>query len=271
MASLLIHPTAIVDPGSIIGDNVSIGPFSIIEPNTKIGHGTTIASHVLVSAGTRLGEDCRVSKGAVLGTTPQDLKFGGEESELLVGDRTVIREFCTLNRGTRHGQLQTRVGSDCMLMAYVHVAHDCCLGNSVIMANSVNLAGHVTIGDWATIGGATAIHQFVKIGIHTFVGGMSRVSQDIPPYIRAAKEPLSYFGPNSIGLRRRGFVSSQLQAIKGAYNLLYRSGLNVKQGVEAIKEKLEITPEVQEILDFIDSSKRGLIGIGVTGESPIID
>jgi len=156
-------------------------------------------------------------------------------------------------------------------MAYVHIAHDCSLGNNVIMANSINLAGHVSIGDWASIGGSTAIHQFVKIGIHTFVGGMARVSQDIPPYIRAAKEPIRYFGANTIGLRRRGYTSAQLQSIKAAYNFLYRSGFNVKQGVQAIKDHLELTPEVEEILSFIESSKRGLVGIGVSGDSPITD
>ncbi len=271
MKDIKIHPTAIIDPRSEIAENVSIGPFTIIEADVRIGKGTTIASNVLVASGTRIGENCQIFNGVVMGTVPQDLKFGGEESELSIGDRTVIREFCTLNRGTRHGHLHTKVGSDCMLMAYAHIAHDCYLGDNVILANSVNLAGHVSIGDWAAVGGVTGIHQFVKIGIHAFVGGMARVSQDIPPYIRAAKEPIRYFGPNSIGLRRRGFSSSQVQAIKKAYQILFRSGLNVKQGVEAIKDRLEITPEIEVILNFIQSSKRGLIGIGVKGDSSIID
>ncbi len=271
MENMVIHPTALIDPKSEIGDKVSIGPFTIVEANVRIGNGTTIASNVLLAAGTRIGADCRIFNGAVLGTIPQDLKFGGEESELSVGDRTIIREFCTLNRGTRHGHLNTKVGSDCMLMAYAHVAHDCSLGNGVIMANSVNLAGHVDIGDGASIGGMSAVHQFVKIGMHAFIGGMARISQDIPPFIRAAKEPLRYFGPNSIGLRRKGFTNSQIQSIKSAYRLLYRSGYNVKQGVQAIKDQLDMTPEVEEILRFIEHSKRGLIGIGVKGDSATFD
>lgn len=271
MGRTLIHSTAIVDPKAELGDDVVIGAFTIIEPDVVIGRGTIIASNVLIASGTRVGEECRISHGAVLGTTPQDLKFGGERSELHIGDRTVLREYCTLNRGTKHGHLVTEVGSDCMLMAYSHVAHDCSLGDNVIMANSVNLAGHVHIADWASIGGMTAVHQFVQIGAHTFVGGMARITQDVPPFIRAAKEPVRYFGPNSIGLKRRGFNSDQIHSIRQAYKLLYRSGNNVRQGVQAILENIEKTSEVLSILDFIGKSKRGLIGIGVQGDSATID
>lgn len=269
MASLgetVIHPTAIVDSAAELGYAVTVGPFSIIEGNVCVGRGTRIASHVLLASGARLGEECRIAHGAVLGTIPQDLKFGGEESELVVGDRTLVREFCTLNRGTAHGHRVTSVGKDCMLMAYCHVAHDCSLGDNVIMANCVNLAGHVAIEDWVSVGGLTVIHQFVKIGRHAFVGGRSRITQDIPPYILTSGEPMAYYGPNAIGLHRRGFTSHQIETIKKAYNLLYRSKLNVKQAVEAIRSEVEQTPEVQDILRFVGDSNRGLIGLWVKDE-----
>lgn len=253
-----IHPTAIVAPKAELGQNVTIGPFTIIEANTIIDDNTTIASHVLVASGARIGKNCKIHKGTVVGTPAQDLKFAGEATTLEIGDRTEIREFCTLNRGTKD-RLKSVIGSDCFLLAYCHVAHDCRLGNHIILANGVQLGGHVTIEDWVIIGGLSGVHQFCHIGQHTIVGGHFRVTQDVPPYITAAGEPLGYAGINSIGLRRRGFNQSQLSAIKNTYRLLYRSKLNRSQAIARIKAELEPTPEVVNILNFIENSKRGLI------------
>lgn len=271
MTDNIIHQSAIVHSSARIGAGVSIGPFTIVEGDVRIGEGTEIESHVLLASGTRIGRNCRISHGAVLGTPPQDLKFGGEESELEVGDRTRIREFATLNRGTAHGHKLTKVGSDCMLMAYSHVAHDCTLGDNVIMANAVNLAGHVQIEDWVTVGGMTAVHQFVSIGRHTFIGGMARITQDVPPYALIAGIPIGYHGPNSIGLKRRGFSVTQIRTIRKVYGILYRSNLNIKQAVEEINSEIEMTEEVKVILDFIANSKRGITGIGVADGGPASD
>ena len=235
-----------------------MGPYSVIEKNVIIGDDCQIASHVLLASGTRLAKECKIHHGAVLGTIPQDLKFGFEETTLEVGERTVLREYCTLNRGTKEHWKST-VGSDCLLMAYTHVAHDCTVGNNVIMANSANLGGHVQVGDWVTIGGLVAVHQFVKIGDHSFVGAGCKILRDIPPYILAFAEPLQFGGLNSIGLRRRGFSSETLLILKRAYKLLYRSKLNVSQAVEHIKNELPQIPEIQKMIQFIEDSTRGLV------------
>jgi len=264
-----IHPTAIVGSKAELGLDVEVGPFSIIEDDVRIGSGSVIASSVLVAAGTRLGSGCKVSHGAVLGTAPQDLKFGGEATELVIGDNTVIREYATLNRGTAAGHKVTKVGANCMLMAYTHVAHDCSLGDNVIFTNNVSLAGHVEVEDWVSIGGFTVIHQFVKVGRHSYLGGRCRVTQDIPPFILTSGEPMGYYGPNSIGLRRRGFSNEQIHSIKEAYRYIYRSKLNLKQAVEAIKSEVEQTEEVKQILDFIARAKRGLSGLGVENQGEI--
>ena len=257
--NLKIHKSAIISSKAKLGTDVSVGAFSIIEDDVSIGNETRIDSSVLIANGARLGKGCEVSQGVVLATKPQDLKFGGEESELRVGDRTVLREYCTLNRGTEHGGGITQVGSDCLLMAYTHVAHDCKLGNQVILANAINMAGHVNIEDNVIIGGITAIHQFVKIGKYAFIGGLSRVTQDVPPYILTTGDPLKYYGPNSIGLKRQGFTTDQILSIKRSYKLIYRSKLNLVQAVDAIKNELELTKEVEVILDFIENSDRGII------------
>jgi len=255
-----IHPTAIIDPDAQLGLNVQVGPYSIVENDVHIGDETQIDSHVLIAAGSRLGAGCKIFKGAVVGTAPQDLKFGGEDSKLVIGDRTIIREFCTLNRGTAHGGMLTKVGNDCFLMAYVHIAHDCEIGNHVILANSISMAGHIEIDDYVSIGGMSVIHQFVKIGCHAFIGGWSRIAQDVPPYILATGETVKYYGPNSIGLKRRGFSDEQIRIIKKAYRFIYGSKLNLKQAVSAIHSDMEITEEVKVILDFIECSDRGLSG-----------
>lgn len=256
-AETRVHPTALIDPGAELGSGVEVGPYSVIGPGVKIGSGTTLAAHVLVERDTTVGEECRIYKGAVLGTDPQDLKFKGEHTVLEVGDRTVIREYATLNRGTSASG-RTAVGSDCLLMAYVHVAHDCELGNHVILANSVNMAGHVVIEDWATVGGITPIHQFVRIGAHAFVGGGSRIPQDIPPYCRAAGNPPKLYGLNSVGLERRGFSSDVRKKLKQAYRAVFQSGLNVSHGVSRAEESVEQIPEVRHFLQFIADSDRGV-------------
>ncbi len=253
-----IHPTAIVDPDAQLGEDVTVGPYSIIQNDVIIGDGCQIASHVLIHAGTRMGKRCRVFNGAVLGTDPQDLKYAGEKTTLEIGDNTTIREFCTLNRGSAH-RMKTVVGSNTLLMAYVHIAHDCIIGNHVILANAVNMAGHVTIEDYASVGGMTPIHQFVRIGKHAFVGGGLRVPKDVPPYILAADEPLTYEGINRVGLSRRGFSPETMMKLRQAYKLLYRSGLNVSQALSQIEATVELIPEVQDIIQFIRTSERGII------------
>lgn len=253
-----IHPTALVDPEAQLGEGVTVGPYAIIEKNTVIGANTEIGPHALIANGARLGSACRVFMGAVVGTIPQDLKFHGEESVLEVGDRTTIREYVTLNRGTEESGV-TRIGSDCLLMAYAHVAHDCVIGNNVILANAVNIAGHVTVEDWASIGGMTPVHQFVHIGCHAFIGGGYRAVKDVPPYILASGEPLQFTGLNTIGLQRRDFSPETLLLLKRAYKLLYYSHLNVSQALQAIQEQLEPIPEIKHLVEFIKKSERGII------------
>ena len=252
-----VHATAIVDATADIGENVSIGPFTVIGPKVTIGEGTRIGPHVFIERNTRIGRDCRIHNGAVLGSDPQDLKFGGEETWLIVGDRTTIREYATLNRGTSaHGK--TEVGSECLLMSYSHVAHDCVLGDHVIVSNAVNMGGHVTIGDWAIVGGLTAIHQFVRVGAHAFVGGAARVQKDVPPYVKAAGSPLALYGLNSVGLQRRGFPEDVRSNLKKAYRLLFASTYNVSQALERARSELTRSPEVDAFLDFIEQSERGV-------------
>ena len=253
----MIHPTAIVSEKAELADNVTVGPYTIIEDGVVINAGTVIGSSALIAEGARIGEDCKISHGAVIATPPQDLKFGGEKTNVSIGDRTVIREYATINRGTAaHGT--TTVGADCLLMAYSHVAHDCILGNSVILANSVNLAGHIEIDDNAIIGGVVPVHQFVKIGAHAMIGGGFRVPQDVCPYALCGGYPLKVMGLNAIGLKRRGFSKEAVRTLDNAFKILFYSGLNTTQAVERIKNELEIIPEVQVILDFIERSNRGL-------------
>lgn len=253
----VIHPTAIVDPDAELGQGVVVGPWALVGPRVRIGDGTEIGPRVLIERDTTVGEDCRIFNGAVLGTDPQDLKFQGENTVLEVGDRTVIREFATLNRGTSASG-RTSVGSDCLLMAYVHVAHDCDLGSHVILSNSVNMAGHVVIEDWVIVGGMTPIHQFVRIGAHAFVGGASRVSQDIPPYCRVAGNPSSLYGLNSVGLERRGFSPEGRASLKKAYRILFQSKLNLSQALARAEAEVQGVPEVGHLLSFIRSSERGI-------------
>ncbi len=253
----VVHPTAIVDADARLGLGVTIGPWAMIGPGVVIGDGTTVGPRVLVERDTTVGEDCTLANGAVLGTDPQDLKYQGEPSRLEVGDRTVVREFATLNRGTAASG-RTVVGSECLLMAYVHVAHDCEIGNHVVLANSVNMAGHVLIEDWAIVGGVTPIHQFVRIGAHAFIGGGSRVPQDVPPYCRAAGNPPRLFGLNTVGLERRGLSDGVRKALKQTYRTLFQSDMNLTRALDRAEEEVPGVPEVRHLIEFIRSSERGI-------------
>lgn len=253
-----IHPTAIVDKKAELADDVIVGPFSIIESNVRIGKGAQIHSHVLVASGARIGENCIIHHGAAVSTLPQDLKFSGEESTLEIGNNTVVREFCSLNRGTKDRE-KTKIGNDCFLMAYVHAAHDCWIGDKVILANGVQLGGHVTIEDWVNIGGMTPVHQFCNVGKHSFIGGGFRIVQDVPPFILAGSEPLTFRGLNIIGLKRRGFEKPVLMALRKCYRYIYQSKMNIGQALEKIKDEIEMIPEVQDVVQFIENSSRGII------------
>lgn len=252
-----VHSTALVDPDAELGRGVAVGPYAIVGPGVVVGDGTTIGPHVLIERDTRVGRDCQLYKGAVLGSDPQDLKYAGERSVLEVGDRTVVREYATLNRGTAASG-RTVVGSDCLLMAYSHVAHDCVIGNHVILSNAVNMAGHVVIEDWAVVGGLTGIHQFVRIGAHAFIGGASRITQDVAPYVRVSGSPPRLYGLNSVGLDRRGFSREVVGSLKATYRILFQSGHNVSQGIARAEAEVEQLPEVRHLLTFIRSSERGI-------------
>ncbi len=253
-----IHPSAVVSQSAELADDVTVEPHAVIDGDVKIGAGCQIGSSVRIHDGTRLGAGVRVFHCAALGGEPQDLKFGGERTELFIGDNTVIREFVTVSRGT-NATKRTVIGKNCLLMAYAHVAHDCVIGDNVILVNSVNLAGHVEIEDFAILSGVLPVHQFVHIGRHCMVGGGLRVPKDVPPYILAGGQPLRYFGLNAVGLRRRGFPTETRMALKRAYDLLFQSRLGISVAVKRIEEELGGVPEVRHILDFIAKSKRGLL------------
>ncbi len=254
-----IHTTAIVSNKAQIADGAVVGPYTVIEDDVIIGEGTWIGPHATIQNGARIGKNCKIYQGVAVSSPPQDLSYKNEPTTFELGDNSTIREFCTLNRGTAKQHLKSSVGSNCLLMAYAHIAHDCIIGNNVIIANSVQMAGHVTIQDFAIIGGLTAIHQFVTIGAYTMVGGHFRVPKDIPPYIMAGGWPVSFERLNIIGLRRRGFSKGAIDSLNDAYRILYLSNLNVSQGVEKIKATMTITPEVQTVLDFISKAQRGII------------
>jgi len=252
-----VHGAAIVHDGAELGENVTVGPYSVISAGAKIGDGTTIGSNVLIEGDTTIGAGNTIFHGAVLGTPPQDLKYRGARTFVRIGDNNMIREYATVNAATNEGDA-TVVGSNCLLMAYSHVAHDCLIGDNVILANAVNLAGHVTIYDFAILGGMVPVHQFVRIGVHSFVGGGCRVAKDVLPYVKIAGTPVKVSGLNTVGLKRRGFEDSQLETIKAAYRLIYRSGLNVTQAIERIELEVEPSEEIEILLDFIRGSQRGI-------------
>lgn len=254
----MIHPTAIIDPKAEIDESVEIGAYSIIKKNVRIGRGSVIGSHVSVDPFVTIGEDCQIFQYASIGATPQDLKFRGEETYLKIGRGTVIREFATINRGTKGGGGITEVGEDNFLMAYTHVAHDCKTGKRVILANNATLAGHVTIGDYATVGGLVAIHQFVRIGDFAYIGGKSAVVKDVPPYVIAAGDRAHLKGLNSVGMQRGGISPETISALKKAYRIVFRIGLTLNEAVERLKAEIDPLPEVARFINFIQSSSRGL-------------
>ncbi|WP_163709834.1 acyl-ACP--UDP-N-acetylglucosamine O-acyltransferase [Mangrovibacterium lignilyticum] len=252
------QPLSYVHPESKVADNVVIEPFVTVDKDVIIGEGTRIGSNVTILPGTRIGKNCRIFPGAVIGAVPQDLKFKGEYTTVEIGDNTTIRECVTVNRGTI-ARGKTAIGNNCLIMAYVHVAHDCLVGNNVILVNSTQLAGEVTIDDWAIIGGMTAIHQFVHVGTHVMISGGSLVRKDVPPFIKAGREPLSYVGINSIGLRRRAFNNDKIREVQDIYRYIYQKGLNTTQAIEIIEAEMPATTERDEILLFVKDSKRGII------------
>ena len=255
--SARVHPSAIVARDAQIGDDVEIGAFAIIGDDCVIGDGSVIAPRASLERNVRLGTNVKVGVGTVLGGDPQDLKFAGEHTTVEIGDDTTIREYATINRGTSQS-FKTSIGRHCFVMSYVHLAHDCHIGDGVILANGVQLAGHVTIEDKAIISGLTAVHQFARIGRYAFVGGMTRVSQDVPPYLKAVGNPMKLYGLNSVGLRRNNFDEAVLRELKRAYRLLFRSELNVSQALEKARAELVMHPEIGLFLDFVESSQRGV-------------
>lgn len=252
-----IHQFAVVHPDAIIGENVVIGPFVTIDANVKIGDGTIIDSGAVVRSGTQIGKNCHIHANAVVGDIPQDLKFQGEDSVAIIGDNTTIREFVTIHRGTA-SKGKTVVGNNCLIMAYCHVAHDCNVGNHVIMSNAVQLAGEVVVDDWAIIGGGALVHQFCHIGSHVMIQGGALVNKDIPPYSMIARYPIVFEGINKVGLHRRGFSSEQIDGIADVYRTLYDSGLNVTKSLEEVA-KLPATPERDAIINFVKQSTRGIV------------
>ena len=252
-----IHPTAIINKNAKIESDVVIGPFSIIGPEVKIGKSVIIASNVLIDGRTSIGNNCRIFHSAVIGTIPQDLKYKGENSEVIIGDGTTIREFVTINRSTSMDH-PTKIGENCLLMTYSHVAHDCDIGNHAILANCVNLAGHVLIENNASIGGMTPVHQFVKIGCFAFIGGFSRISKDVAPYTKGTGIPYKSYELNSIGLIRNNFSEKSMSILKKLYRIFYNSHLNTTQAINKINKEIEMIDEVEHFIDFVKNSKRGI-------------
>ena len=259
----LIHATAIVDPGAELAAEVSVGPYAVIGAGVKVGRATRIGAHCVIEGPTTIGADNHIYSHAALGAAPQDKKYAGEPTELHIGDRNTIREFCTFNRGTAQDSGVTRVGDDNWIMAYVHLAHDVQLGNQTILANNATLAGHVQVGDWAIVGGLTGVHQFCKIGAHAITGFQSHVNQDVPPYMTVAGNPLAVHGINAEGLRRRGFSRERLALVKQMHRLLYRDGLTLEAARTALEQLLGTVPggdaDLQLLLAFLANSTRGIV------------
>ncbi len=254
----MIHPTAIISPRAEIGSDVEIGPYAIIGDNVTIGAGTTIGAHTTIDPFVDIGPQCHIFQFASVGALPQAIKFGGEKTYVKIGRRTVIREFATVNRGTGFGGGVTEVGEENLLMAYVHIAHDCQTGRGVILANNATLAGHVSIDDYVTVGGLTAIHQFVRVGRNAYIGGKSAVVKDIPPYVIAAGDRARLHGLNRVGLRRHGHSEKAIAMLKRTYRLIFRIGITLNEAIERVKAEIDQTPEVTRFMEFIKSSQRGI-------------
>ncbi|ATA88557.1 acyl-ACP--UDP-N-acetylglucosamine O-acyltransferase [Capnocytophaga stomatis] len=259
------QPLAYVHPGAKIAQNVVIEPFSTIHNNVEIGEGTWIGPNVTIMEGARIGKNCSIFPGAVISAIPQDKKFQNEETVTIIGDGTTIRECVTINRGTVD-KMKTVVGENCWIMAYSHIAHDCIVGNHCIFSNNTTLAGHTIVGDYVVLAGMVAVQQFTTIGNHAFVTGGSLVRKDVPPYVKAAREPLSYVGINSVGLRRRGFTPEKIREIQNIYRIIFQKDFNTTQALSIVEAEMEATPERDEILDFIRNSSRGVMK-GYTGGS----
>jgi UDP-N-acetylglucosamine acyltransferase len=255
----LIHSTAVVDAAARLADDVKVGPYAIIGPDVEIGRGTTVGPHAVITGHTRIGAGNRIWQFVSIGDAPQDKKYGGEPTSLEIGDRNTIREFCTINRGTVQGGGVTRVGSDNWIMAYVHIAHDCVIGDRTIMANNAQLAGHVPVGDDAILGGFTVVHQFCRIGAHSITALGTIVLQDIPPYVTASGNPAQPHGINGEGLRRRGFSGDAIAGVRRAYNTLYRAGLSLDEARRELARDAAACPELTVLVDFVSSPGRGII------------
>ncbi len=256
---MTIDPRAVVDPSAKIASNVGIGPFSVIGPNVEIGEDTEIGPHVVINGPTRIGRENRIFQFSSIGEIPQDKKFHGEESRLEIGDRNTIREFVTINRGTADGGEVTRIGNDNWLMAYIHIAHDCCVGDHTIFANGASIAGHVSIGDYAILGGFTLVHQFCTVGEHAFCGMGSAISKDVPPYIMVNGNPAHPHGLNSEGLKRHGFSAEALKILRDAYKTIYRSGMTVEEALVKLEVMSVSQPEVLPLTRFLKQSQRGIL------------
>src|SRR5688500_1383512 len=254
----MISPLASIHPNAIIGNNVTIEPFAVIHDNVTIGEDTQIMSHAVLMPFSRVGKGCRIFPGAVIGAVPQDLKFVGEETTAEIGDYTTIREYVTINRGTKD-KWKTVIGSHCLLMAYSHIAHDCVVGDHVILANGVQLAGHVEIGDYAIIGGLAGAHQFTRIGGHTYIAGHTVIRKDVPPYVKAAREPMSYMGLNIVGLQRRAFPQEQIDTISEIYHIMFIQNRTTSKAISVIEDTIAPGEFKDEILKFVQSSKSGII------------
>lgn len=254
-----IHPTAVVSPGAQLAEDVKVEAFSIIGPRVTIGAGSVVGPHAVVDGWTTMGERNQIFPFATIGYPPQDLSYRGEETQLVIGDDNIFRESVTVNRGTQRGGGVTRIGNRNLLMAYAHVAHDCIIGNNVILANATTLGGHVRIDDFAILGGIVAIHQFIRIGTYAFIGGKSGLRMDMPPYMLAFGAPGKLYGPNLVGLRRHGFPRNTIQALKSSYRIMFRSGLTLTEAIDRIRAEVESTPEVDNLIQFMqDRSKRGV-------------
>jgi UDP-N-acetylglucosamine acyltransferase len=255
----MIHPTAIVDPGAEVGTNVQVGPYAVIAPDVKIGSGTIIGPHVTIDRYTTIGSDCQIFQHAAIGAIPQALKFEGEKTVVKIGRGTTIREFVTIHRGTGFGGGITEIGEENFMMAYTHIAHDCFTGRNVIFANAASLGGHISVGDYATLGAFVAVHQFVRIGQYAFVGGMTGVTKDIPPYVLASGSPRARLhGLNSVGLKRHHFSAETTLALKKAYRIVFRLGLTLNEAIQRVSAEVDQVPEIIGFIEFIKSSERGI-------------
>lgn len=254
----MIQPLAYIHPQAKIADNVIVEPFAIIHKNVEIEEGTWVGSHAVINEGARIGKNCKIYPGAIISAVPQDLKFEGEETVCVIGDNTTVREYATVHRGTRD-RYKTSVGRNCLIMEYVHIAHDCILGDNVILSNTVQLAGHVTVDEWAIVGGGALVHQFTRIGSHAMIQGGALVRKDIPPFIKAGREPLVYAGVNSIGLRRRGFSNEKINEVADVYRIIYLAGKGLNKALDDVELSLPPSKERDEIVNFIRASERGIM------------